>query len=547
MRIVEPTRLIPAELRARYLRAGWWTDDTLADLIAAGLRSAPTSTVRVWSATRPFTGTYDDLRDIAARLCGGLAARGIGPGDHVVFHLPNWIEAVVCFAALPAAGAVLVPVPSYAGSREVEQIVRRSGARMLITSGAEADRCAEIVGAARAGSPELEHVILVGGRSQAGTTPFDALVAGFSAEPVPVDPDAVALVAFTSGTGSVPKGVVHTHRSLSAEVRLHLPVLVPAGARPQLTGSPIAHAAGMVLGLLLPIHRGEAINLIDVWSPEAVFEAMDAGDLAAGSGAVYFLSSLLDSPHLTPERLARMETAVLGASAVPTPFARRARAQGVEVVRSYGLTEQPTVTGASVTDPGRKRESTDGRALTGVELRLLGPDGAEVACGEPGDLWTRGPDLMAGYTDDDANTTMLDGAGWLRTGDVAVLDQEGWLTITGRTRDVIIRHGLNIHPAEIEDLLLGIPAVAESAVVGRPHDRTGERACAVLRLHPGAQAPTLDDIRRHLQDVGLARPKWPEEIHIVAEFPRTASGKVRKFVLREYLIGDHASHVEEER
>jgi acyl-CoA synthetase (AMP-forming)/AMP-acid ligase II len=199
---------------------------------------------------------------------------------------------------------------------------------------------------------------------------------------------------------------------------------------------------------------------------------------------------------------------------------------GIRVFRSYGSTEHPSITGCLLDEPEVKRLTTDGHPLPGVELRL----------GANGEIQSRGPDCFLGYTDPDLTATVFDTEGWYRTGDVGVLDEDGYLTITDRVSDVIIRGGENISAQEIEELMMELDAVAEVAVVAAPDERLGEHAAAVMRVRERMAAPTLERVRAHLAGVGLARQKWPESLHEVAEFPRTPSGKVQKFRLREQLI-----------
>jgi acyl-CoA synthetase (AMP-forming)/AMP-acid ligase II len=210
---------------------------------------------------------------------------------------------------------------------------------------------------------------------------------------------------------------------------------------------------------------------------------------------------------------------------VPVAVTERATRLGIRVFRSYGSTEHPSITGCMLDDPERKRLTTDGRVLPGVEIRLE-PDGEIVS---------RGPDCCVGYTDPDLTAAAFDADGWYHTGDVGVLDDDGYLTITDRVSDIIIRGGENISAQEIEELLLGLDAVAEVSVVAAPDERLGEHAAAVMRQRPDATAPTLADVRAHLEAAGLARQKWPESLHVVDEFPRTPSGKVQKFRLRQQL------------
>jgi acyl-CoA synthetase (AMP-forming)/AMP-acid ligase II len=230
-----------------------------------------------------------------------------------------------------------------------------------------------------------------------------------------------------------------------------------------------------------------------------------------------------------------MTTIGLGGAPVPAAVADRAASLGISIVRSYGSTEHPSTTGAKHEEPGDKRKYTDGRALWGVELKLVDEDGNEVPVGQPGEILSRGPDRFVGYTDPALSAAALSADGWYATGDIGVLDPDGYLTITDRKKDIIIRGGENVSAAEVEETLMRMAGVAEVAVVAAPDARLGEHACACLRMQPGHAAPDLAAVQQHFAAAGLAKQKWPEEIVAVADFPRTPSGKVKKFVLRDEL------------
>jgi acyl-CoA synthetase (AMP-forming)/AMP-acid ligase II len=236
----------------------------------------------------------------------------------------------------------------------------------------------------------------------------------------------------------------------------------------------------------------------------------------------------MDHPDCTPEHMRHFSTVGLGGSTVPAAVTRRLADLGIFVFRSYGSSEHPSITGSSPTAAEAKRLYTDGNPRPGVEIRL-GPDG---------EIFSRGPDLCLGYTDPELDAKAFDDEGWYRTGDVGVLDEDGYLTITDRKADVIIRGGENISALEVEEVLLAMPAVAEAVVVAAPDDRLGEHAAAVLRLKTGHAMPTIDEVRDHFKRAGVATQKWPEELHQVPQgqdYPRTASGKVQKFAVREAI------------
>ncbi len=538
-----PLRRVADDLARRYRAERMWTDDTLGRLVADGVARHPELDVRVWSEVRPSRASLGDVGRRAASLAGALRARGIGPGDVVAFQLPNWAEAAVAFYGVTLTGAVLVPIVHFYGPKEVGHILRETSARAIIT----ADRFARLdyLAGLEAIRPELsalELVAVVGdGPLPSGAVRFDELEVEATPieEPVSVDADSPAVVGYTSGTTANPKGVVHTHRSLVAELR-QVMGMGAQGGRPAIVGAPIGHAIGMQAGLLLPVLRGLSVHLTDVWTPSVVLGAMLEAELTAGSGATYFLQTLLDDSACTPRHHELIGQVGLGGAAVPAAVADRAEALGISVVRSYGSTEHPSTTGSSHSDPYAIRAHTDGRPLPGVELRLVDDAGRDVGPGRPGEILSRGPDLFLGYTDAALTAEAVDADGWYATGDIGVLDEHGALTITDRKKDVIIRGGENVSAAEIEELMIGMTGVAEVAVVAAPDARLGEHACAFVRGALGFEAPGLDAVRRHLEVAGLARPKWPEELRVVDELPRTASGKVQKYVLRDQLRGEPA-------
>jgi acyl-CoA synthetase (AMP-forming)/AMP-acid ligase II len=538
-----PVRAVPAQLRDRYLAAGWWSDATLAGLVERCLGAVPDATMHIWSATRPWHGRYRDVHAEARRLLGVLREAGLQPGDPVAFQLPNWREAVVAFYGLALGGYILVPIVHIYGHREVRFILAQSGARAYVSADSfGAVDYQEIVDGAREKSlPELMLQVVVGtprrcpNRSvrRVGWDMVDR--AAPSPAVVTADPDEVCIIAYTSGTTSEPKGVLHTHRTLLAELA-HVQLWITPGS-PNLMGSPVTHATGMLGAVLAPLQMGQDIHLIDRWDAGRVLETMSREGIGAGTGASVFLSSLLDHPEFTSDHARRIGRVGLGGAPVPSALAERAAAHGITLARVYGSTEHPSVTGCSYEDPPDKRHWTDGPPLPGVELRLVDAKGSPVPPGATGEIWSRGPDLCVGYTDPALTRAAFDQDGWYRTGDLGVLDSDGFLRITDRLNDVIIRGGENVSAAEIEEIISALPQVAEVAVVAVPDERLGERACAVVRLAPGVPTIDLCAVTDELARAGLARQKWPEELRIVEDLPRTTSGKVRKVDLRLALGG----------
>lgn len=503
-------RKIPVELTKRYEDAGWWTRETIGDLVAGGLQANPDTGFWVHSAVRPYAGTFADVELRARRLAAGLRRRGVEPGDVVALQLPNWMEAAASFWASAFLGAVVVPIVHFYGRKELRHIISTAKPKVFITAAEfgrmrfQPDLCA--------GVPVVG---LVGEN-------FDDLL---DDEPlsgtIAADPAGPALIAFTSGTTSDPKGVVHSHQTLGFETRQLLANYPPDRGR-QLTATPVGHFIGMLGAFLIPVLEGASIDLCDVWDPGKVLALIATDGLSVGGGPPYFVTSLLDHPDCTAEHMSHFKTVGLGGSTVPTVVTRRLADMGIFVFRSYGSSEHPSITGSSRDAPEDKRLYTDGNPRPGVEIRL-GPDG---------EIYSRGPDLCLGYTDDALTEKAFDDDGWYRTGDVGVLDDDGYLTITDRKADVIIRGGENISALEVEEVLLGMPAVAEAVVVSAPDARLGEHAAAVLRIKAGHTMPTMADVHEHFERAGVAKQKWPEELHEVDDYPRTASGKVQKFLVR---------------
>lgn len=509
------------------MEQGWWTPETLGQLLAEGLAASPDTGFYVHSAVRPFTGTFGEVEVTARRLAAGLADRGVGPGDVVAMQLPNWMEAAAAFWASAFLGAVTVPIVHFYGRRELGHIIATARPKVFISTAQfgrmtfQPDLCEEVPVVGLVGVDERM-------REEHGLSSFDDLLAD---EPmsgtIAADPAGPALIAFTSGTTREPKGVIHSHQTLNCETR-QLLANYPPGRGRQLTATPVGHFIGMLGAFLIPVLEGAPIDLCDVWDPGRVLDLIEREGLSIGGGPPYFVTSLMDHPDFNDGHLAKFSTVGLGGSTVPSAVTRRLADLGLFVFRSYGSTEHPSITGSGPTAPEDKRLFTDGNARPGVEIRL-GPDG---------EIFSRGPDLCLGYTDAELTAASFDADGWYRTGDIGVLDADGYLTITDRTSDLIIRGGENISALEVEEVLLTMPGVLEAVVVAAPDARLGERVAAVLRIRPGGTMPSLEQVRTHFQQAGVARQKWPEELIAVPDgqdFPRTASGKVQKFRVRQEI------------
>ena len=539
--------------RERYRADGYWSDATLGDLVEQCLSATPQSTINVWSETRPWSGTYADAHRDALQLVTALQRAGLQPGATVAFQLPNWHEAVVAFYGLALGGYILVPIVHIYGHKEVRFILAQSGANAYISADrfGHVDYLDTVDGAPEGDLPDLVvHVVVStsgaavpgASNSRVNRCTWTQLLEGcapIEASQLPRgDAQAVCVLAYTSGTTSDPKGVIHSHESLLAEL-VHMGVWITP-RHPNLMGSPVTHATGMLGAVLGPMRVGQPIHIIDRWDPTRVLEIMLEASVGAGTGASVFLASVVDHPNFTEAHGALLRRVGLGGAPVPLALAERAARRGASIIRAYGSTEHPSITGCSFDDPIDKRHSTDGPPMPGVEIKIVDDDGQRVPAGRAGEIWSRGPDLCIGYTDPTLFDRAFDADGWYHTEDMGVADAEGYVTITDRLKDIVIRGGENISAAEVEEVIASHPAVAEVAVVAAPDARLGEHACAFVRLAPDDSRAALAGvdlaaIAAHLDTMGLARQKWPEELRIVVDFPRTPSGKIRKVELRQQL------------
>jgi acyl-CoA synthetase len=427
------------------------------------------------------------------------------------------MEAAATFWASAFLSAVVVPIVHFYGPKELGYILATVKPRVFITADGFGRMTYDpnvYAGVPTVGVLDSSFGALVDAEPMQGTLAADA--------------GGAALIAFTSGTTSDPKGVVHSHQSLGFETRQLLANYPPERSR-MLTALPVGHFIGMLGAFLLPVVEGSPIDLCDVWDPDRVIDLMESDGVAIGGGPPYFVTSLLDHPRFTRDHLRYIKYIGLGGSTVPAAVTRRLADSGIVVTRSYGSSEHPSITGSKPTAPEDKRLYTDGNARPGVEFRLA----------DDGEILSRGPDLFLGYTDPALTARAIDEDGWYHTGDIGVMDDDGYLTITDRKSDIIIRGGENISALEVEEILLGLPAVAEAVVVAAPDLRLGEHAAAVLRIKAGHSMPTMDEVRAHFACAGVAKQKWPEELRQVDDYPRTASGKVQKYVVRQGLREAH--------
>jgi acyl-CoA synthetase (AMP-forming)/AMP-acid ligase II len=526
-----------AQQRARYYEAGFYGQTTLADEMRAGAAAHPNVRMVFHSSTHPAQATLREMHARSLALAGSLHSLGLQPGDVVAIQVPNWLEGALAFQASMILGVVVLPIIHIYGPAEVGFILRQSGARAFICPDRwrHIDYLERLERLDRSSLPQLEHVIVIGDRTPEGAISWSDFEnrARPELELPRVAPDDVCLLVYTSGTTAEPKGVQHTHNTLLAEVRGIRTTQDTPRTVASLSAFPAGHIAG-VLGLTrLYVHGGRTV-LMDNWDAGEAARLIEAHGVTSTAGTPFHLAGLLDSAEASGCDLSSLTGYLTGAASVPPSLIERAQAAGIPTYRSYGSSEHPTVSSGSATDPLEKRSGTDGRVLPGNEVRVVDDDGKPLPLGQAGEIATRGPELFVGYRDEALNEEAFAAEGWFLTGDIGVLDEDGFLRITDRKKDVIIRGGENIASKEVEDVLSRHPAVQEAAVIAMPDERYGERVCAYVILREGASLE-LPQVVRHFETEGLAKQKTPEHLVRVADFPRTAAGKVKKFELREQL------------
>lgn len=519
----------------QWYRRGYYGSSTWVDVLSDEHAPGSHSPVVYCAAdgSRSVT-SIGEIREEAKRVAAGLRTHGVRPGDAVAVQLANRIEASVAYAAVLLAGGVLVPIVHIYGPNEVRFILEQSEAVMLIQS----DRWRTTDFGSRLESytelPSLRHVVIVGDDTPAGAVPWRDLSTSAEYLRPTVLADDIALLVYTSGTTSAPKGVQHSHNSLIAEVRSEPGA--PGGPRDrvQLVSFPPGHIAG-VSNVLRPLVHGRSAVYMERWDASVAAELISRYRVTSTSGTPFHLAGLLDVEDVE-SKLRTLTDFLVGAATVPEGLVRRAEAAGIATFRCYGSTEHPTATSGHAGEAVAARLGTDGAPMAGVGVRILDNDGADVPIGMDGEVVLQGPDQFVGYRDArlDADVFTIDG--WMRTGDLGHLDGQGRLTITDRIKDVVIRAGETISSSQVEDIIASHPAIAEAAVVAAPDPRYGEVIAAVVVLEPGAGL-TLDGLRAHFASSGLARQKTPERLVFVDALPRTALGKVRKSDLRAEHFG----------
>ncbi|WP_406020642.1 AMP-binding protein [Nocardioides sp. NBC_00850] len=485
--------------------------------------------------------SYEDLLSDIVRVSAHLADLGLGRGDVICLVLPNWTEAVIYTYAASRIGAVVCPVTTIYRRRELGFVLERTHCKVVVVPSVyRGFEYAAMVSEMAADLPDLTTIVSVGDNQEPGVVSSKELLA---TTPTPVEPadvtvDDVAVLAFTSGTTGESKGVMHSHATMHAVIDDLVEHAGFGGGLTSLVMSPFGHLTGFTWGILMPLRGGGDVVLLESWDPEKALDLVDRYRVTFTMGATPFLNDLLERAGKRA-RVVFPDVFVCGGAPIPPSLVERAVQRfGCRVVAVWGMSEYCVGTATAVQDEPVLASTSDGRPVGSADVKVVDPEGNPVAVGEEGDLIIRGPGRFLGYykrPDIDAGSLTTDG--YLKTGDRArLLDERGHIRICGRTKDIIIRGGENIPVVEIENILVTHPDIKDVALVPLPHERLGETACACVVLQPNASGLTVEDLGAFLGAHDVAKQFWPEAVRVLSEFPRTPSGKIQKFALRERAL-----------
>lgn len=527
---------------ARSMRAsGFWIDKSFDEFLQQAVAATPAKLALLADRAdraEPKRLTYAELGDLVSRAAAALKQLGIGPRDVVSVQLPNWWEFAVIALAAFRVGAVVNPLMPIFREHELGYMLDFAEAKLLIVPklfrGFDHEAMAQSL---QPRLPKLQHIIVVDGD---GANSFDAALLSGSERlgPPPIGEigalpaDQMAVLMFTSGTTGSPKGVMHCLNTLLAcNIALAGRFGLDADDT-MLVCSPLGHMTGFAAGMLLGFKIGASLVFQDIWEPKRGIGIMASEGVTYSAGAATFLADMCEAVAAGAPKPARLRKFLCAGAPIPPALIDRVyRELDLKVCSLWGMTE---CLSGTLTEPERaleKSSKTDGRPLEGVAVKVLQTDGSPAAVGEKGLLKVRGAQMCLGYYKRE-DMAPFDAEGWFDTGDMAYTDDEGYIRIDGRIKDIIIRGGENVPVFDIENLLFRHPAVLSTAIVGYPDPRLGERACAFVVLRPG-QTLDLSDVQALMAEHKVAKQYWPERVEIVADLPKTPAGKVQKYQLRE--------------
>lgn len=536
--------LIPPR-RAAMLEQGFWHDRTINDDLDACVASCPdklalTAVSLESGAVTRFT--YREMAVMADRIAVGLSRLGVGRNDVVSMQLPNWWQFTLTYLACSRIGAVLNPLMHIFRERELSFMLKHGDSKVVIVPKRFRDFDHEqMIAGLKPDLPALQHIIVVGGT---GDNSFEKLLSGPKWEEAPdareiltrhrPGPDDIMQLIYTSGTTGEPKGVMHSANTTMANIIPYAERMRLGAEDVILMASPMAHQTGFMYGLMMPIMLRASAVLQDIWDPKKAVELIRGEGVTFTMASTPFLTDLAKGVADSGQGVPSLRTFLCAGAPIPGPLVENARkVLGAKIVSAWGMTENGAVTLIALDDDDERAFSTSGCPLPGVEIRVVGADEKNLPNGTEGRLLVRSCSNFGGYLRR-PHLNNTDRQDWFDTGDLAEIDDRGYVRITGRSKDVIIRGGENIPVVEIETLLYKHPAINQVAIVAYPDERLGERGCAVVVPKPG-QAIDLAAMVDFLKSHKVALQYIPERLLMLEQMPATPSGKIQKFKLREIV------------
>lgn len=525
--------------RAAYRQQGLWGDASLADYWQQTARAMPDKIAVVDNHGASYT--YSALDHAASCLANWMLANGIESGDRIAFQLPGWCEFTVIYLACLKIGAVSVPLLPSWREAELVWVLNKCQAKMFFAPTLfKQTRPVDLILPLQNQLPQLQQIVGVDKLAPATSSlSLSQIIADNTplTTAITTHGDELAAVLFTSGTEGLPKGVMLTHNNILASERAYCARLNLTWQDVFMMPAPLGHATGFLHGVTAPFLIGARSVLLDIFTPDACLALLEQQRCTCMLGATPFVYDLLNVLEKQPADLSALRFFLCGGTTIPKKVARECQQLGIKLLSVYGSTESSPHAVVNLDDPLSRFMHTDGYAAAGVEIKVVDDARKTLPPGCEGEEASRGPNVFMGYFDEPELTARaLDEEGWYYSGDLCRMDEAGYIKITGRKKDIIVRGGENISSREVEDILLQHPKIHDACVVAMPDERLGERSCAYVVLKAPHHSLSLEEVVAFFSRKRVAKYKYPEHIVVIEKLPRTASGKIQKFLLRKDIM-----------
>lgn len=525
--------------RAAYRQQGLWGDASLADYWQQTARAMPDKIAVVDNHGASYT--YSALDHAASCLANWMLAKGIESGDRIVFQLPGWCEFTVIYLACLKIGAVSVPLLPSWREAELVWVLNKCQAKMFFAPTLfKQTRPVDLILPLQNQLPQLQQIVGVDKLAPATSSlSLSQIIADNTSltTAITTHGDELAAVLFTSGTEGLPKGVMLTHNNILASERAYCARLNLTWQDVFMMPAPLGHATGFLHGVTAPFLIGARSVLLDIFTPDACLALLEQQRCTCMLGVTPFVYDLLNVLEKQPADLSALRFFLCGGTTIPKKVARECQQRGIKLLSVYGSTESSPHAVVNLDDPLSRFMHTDGYAAAGVEIKVVDDARKTLPPGCEGEEASRGPNVFMGYFDEPELTARaLDEEGWYYSGDLCRMDEAGYIKITGRKKDIIVRGGENISSREVEDILLQHPKIHDACVVAMSDERLGERSCAYVVLKAPHHSLSLEEVVAFFSRKRVAKYKYPEHIVVIEKLPRTTSGKIQKFLLRKDIM-----------